>query len=262
MTGAEEARFDAFKLDGHRDEAVVLIHGFTGVPAHFRPLAEHLHLHGFTVTVPRLAGHGTSVEDLATTGAGDWISSAAAAAAAVSHNRRVHLVGLSMGGLISLILAGSTAAATITTINAPIRFRDRRIWLTPLLAPVRKRIEWPPEEPPEYDPELEPYRFTYTGFPTAAAADLLRISRRALVAARRLRRPALVVQSTHDETVAPVSGLILHRALGRRCRLVWLERSRHNALLDQERNTLHREVLATITKGPDTGRASGQPATS
>ena len=81
----------AFRLDGSNGEAVVLIHGHTGNPAHFRPLAAELHSAGFTVTVPRLAGHGTTMEDMATTHACDWVASARSAVDDVADHSRIHL---------------------------------------------------------------------------------------------------------------------------------------------------------------------------
>ncbi len=81
----------AFRLEGSNGEAVVLIHGYTGTPAHFRPSAKELNAAGFTVVAPRLAGHGTSMEDMATTTARDWVESAQQAVATVSDHDRLHL---------------------------------------------------------------------------------------------------------------------------------------------------------------------------
>lgn len=238
-----------FAYPGSNGEAVVLIHGFTGVPGHLRPLGELLHQAGFTVVAPRLAGHGASIDDLAGAGAEDWIESARRGADSVADHRRLHLVGLSMGGLIAILLAGPTAGATITTINSPIRFRDRRILLTPFLHRVRPVVWWPEEDTPRIDPEVADLWVTYPGFPTAAAAELLRLSRRARRAARRLRRPSLVIQSRADQMVHPSSGVVLARALGPGCRLMWLEDSIHNALLDRDRHLVHRAVLERVSTG-------------
>lgn len=237
-----------FRLEGDNGEAVVLSHGFTGVPAHFRPMADFLNERGYTVNVPLLAGHGTTMEDMATTGAEDWVRSVSLAARAVADHRRVHLVGLSMGGLISLIVAGEAAAATVTTINTPIVARDRKLYLAALVHRLHPKAEWPEEPPPPLDPEVMPFWLTYPGFYTRTAADLVRLMGRGYWAARRLRRPSLVVQSRTDETVDPRSAVLLARALGPGCRLVWLESSLHNALLDHERASIHAAVLDCVSR--------------
>ena len=195
---------------------------------------------------PRLAGHGTSVEDLATTNAQDWIASARAAAGAISDHRRVHLVGLSMGGLISLLLARPTGAATVTTINTPVLVRGKQLYFARLLHRFLPRIDWPAEDPPDLDDEMMPYWITYHGFPTRATADLVVIMRRAVFAARRLDIPSLVIQSKTDESVDPRSARILKWLLGEHCRTVWLERSIHNALLDRERDRIAGAVVEHI----------------
>ncbi len=235
-----------FRLEGTNDEAVVLTHGFTGVPAHFRPLGAELNQAGYTVIAPRLAGHGTSPDDLAGTGADDWIATARAAIDEVADHRRVHLVGLSMGGLISIILAQYANAATVTTIDSPVIVRDKRFYLTPIAHRFQPMVVWPESDPPDLDDEVRPYWITYPRFPTRCAAELVSITRRAVVAAWHLDRPSLVIQSRTDESVDPVSATILERLLGRRCRLVWLQNSMHNALLDRERDVIARAVLDRV----------------
>ncbi len=239
-----------FRFDGANGDAVILTHGFTGVPAHFRPLGAALNEAGYTTIAPRLAGHGTSVDDLAMTTADDWIDSARAAVEAVADHRRVHLVGLSMGGLISLLLAEPAGAATVTTINTPLIVRGKQLYLAGLLHRFRPSVEWPDGDPPDLDDEMTPYWITYPGFPTRSAAHLVSIMRRALFAARRLDIPSLVIQSKTDESVDPRSARLLARLLGEGCRTLWLERSIHNALLDRERDRIARAVLEHVGGGP------------
>lgn len=46
------------------EKGVLLIHGFTGLPAELLLMGEALNKQGFTVLGVRLAGHGTTVEDM------------------------------------------------------------------------------------------------------------------------------------------------------------------------------------------------------
>ena len=50
---------------------VLVLHGFTGNPGSMRPLAEAFADAGFSVELPLLPGHGTSVEDMLGTGFDD-----------------------------------------------------------------------------------------------------------------------------------------------------------------------------------------------
>ena len=197
------------------------------------------------MAAPLLAGHGTSIDDMAATGDDDWIDSVLSCTNSVQTDHdRLHLVGLSMGGLISVIIANQTGASSLTTINSPTSFRNKKIYLAGIVHPFHPEVRWPEEAPPDLDPEVEGLALTYHGFPTRASAQLLSISRQARRAASSVTARSLVIQSLVDETVDPRSGAHLARAL--RARLVWLERSRHNSLLDRERDVIHREVLAHL----------------
>jgi pimeloyl-ACP methyl ester carboxylesterase len=84
----------------------LLLHGFTGTPQNVRPLADYLARRGLTVSVPRIAGHGTSVEDLDHTGPDDWLATAESAMADLRQSCQ-HIVvgGISLGGTYALELA-------------------------------------------------------------------------------------------------------------------------------------------------------------
>ena len=56
---------------GSRDGRVV-VHGFTGSPSSVRGVADAMVDAGFDVELPRLPGHGTTVDDMLATGWADW----------------------------------------------------------------------------------------------------------------------------------------------------------------------------------------------
>ena len=58
---------------------VLCLHGFTGNPTAVRPLADAFAAAGYSVELPRLPGHGTTIEDMQTTGFADWSAEAEAA---------------------------------------------------------------------------------------------------------------------------------------------------------------------------------------
>jgi len=234
-----------FQLPGDNGEAVIAVHGFTGIPGHWRLAAETLNQHGYTVVAPLLPGHGTSVSEMERHGAADWLRTVVDAALSVRDHRRVHLAGLSLGGLLAILAAGPTNAATITTVSAPLRFRHKSIYLAPFLHHFKPYTPWPASSAPS-EPETAELFLTYPGFPTRRAADLLVVLRHARKTARRLRRPALVVQSAADESVHPRSGPRLAKLLGPGTQTLWLSDSRHNALLDRERGLIHAALLRRI----------------
>ena len=91
-------------LDGGPHGALVL-HGFTGNPASMRGVAEAFAAAGFSVELPRLPGHGTTVEDMMTTSWADWSGEAEAAYQRLAaRTEKVVVAGLSMGGTLTLWL--------------------------------------------------------------------------------------------------------------------------------------------------------------
>lgn len=237
------------RIEGHTGEAVVLFHGYTGHPGHCTPLAEALAGQGHTIVAPRLAGHTGIAEDLAEVTWRDWLASARTAAESVADHRRVHLVGLSMGGLLAILVAQPVAAATVATINAPILVRDFRAYLAPIL---RHLVKWvSAEDIVVPDPQLDHLWSPTPVHSTAAVAGLVSIARQAWRAAGRLRRPALVIQSRRDEAVRPVSGRLLAWRLDGH--LMWID-SRHNAFLDPSRPQLHAALLNHVRPGGGVGK--------
>jgi carboxylesterase len=84
----------------------LLLHGLTGMPNEMRSLEKALKPLGCDVAVPMLAGHGEGSKALLKTGWKDWVDGARQALNELSQRcDQVYVGGLSMGGLIPVILA-------------------------------------------------------------------------------------------------------------------------------------------------------------
>ena len=237
-----------FRFDGSNGEAFVLIHGFTGNAAHFRPLGTQLADRGYTVNAPLLAGHGRDAEAMSHIGRAHWIEDTRDAIREVGDHRRVHLVGLSMGGLLAIVAAGADRIATVTTINAPVVFCDRRIRIARIAVPFKPLVHWPEEPAPDIDEEVMPFWIHATDCPTSAVAELYALSRQAVRSAADVSVPSLVIQSRTDDAAHPKSGPRLRAALGEDSRLLWLEHSIHNSLFDRERHVIRNAVVELVSR--------------
>lgn len=238
---------------GDSGHAVVLLHGFTGQPGHWLPFADLLRVRGHSYVAPLLPGHGAGPHRLAGHGLDDWLAGALEAAATLADRPRLHLVGLSLGGLLAILAAAASGASTVTAINSPLLVRDLRFYLAPL---AHRFVPMASSDPlPAPDPALGHLWSPAATQPTRAVAALVEGVVRSWREAGRLRRPALIVQSRTDEVVYPLSARLL--AVRMRGRLVWLPDSRHNALLDPRRDRLHRILLRHLEAGmppPDPAR--------
>ena len=120
---------------------VLLCHGFTGSPQTLRTWAEYVAGQGFSVSLPRLPGHGTTWQDLARTGWQDWYAEVDAAFGVLARRcEQTFVFGLSMGGCLALRLAEvhGSAVRGLVLVN-PSLAADTKLLV---LAPVLKYLPW------------------------------------------------------------------------------------------------------------------------
>ncbi len=148
----------------------LLIHGGTGSPPEMRGMGEYLAGKGLTVLGVRLAGHGTTPEDLATKSWRDLIASAEEGLSRLQAQcYHVFVAGLSLGGLITLYLAAHHPIQGAIVMSAPAYIKDWRLRLLPVL---KLFIKWfhSSGELDLTDPEAGQRVFFYRRIPTAFRA--------------------------------------------------------------------------------------------
>ena len=201
MNNAYVSASEPFEYDGG-PVGVLLCHGFTGSPQTLRPWADHLAGHGFTVSLPRLPGHGTAWPDLARTGWRDWYAEVDRAFGGLaSRCEQTFVFGLSMGACLALRLAEVHGGAVrgLVLVN-PSLAPDTKLFL---LAPVLKHV---PLSLPGIASDIKKpgeREFGYDRVPVRAAATLPRLWE---VTTRHLgdvTQPVLVYRSTVDHVVGP-----------------------------------------------------------
>ena len=180
------------------ERGCLLLHGFTGSPLEMVPLAEALAAGGYTVRVARIAGHGTTPEDLASTTWEDWVDSARGAFEALrSQCPRVAVVGLSMGGALALHLAATASPRAVVALATPVRIRPVLATLARAVSPYLPYVPVIARVGPRRT-EVMAYRANYLRIPLAAAGDLARLIDRTMALLPQIRIPALVVQGRRD----------------------------------------------------------------
>ena len=182
--------------------AVLIIHGYTGAPFEMSYLAERLNKAGFTVSVPRLPGHGTNGRDFLESGWKDWLRACVDAYLNLkAHYKTVYIIGLSMGGVLTILLAAKFKPEKITLAAPVVKVSDWRIRIAPLLGLFVKKLKKAEEE--EFEDEDRKYlarEYWNYNFP-GKAADLYHLQKMARKHLPEITSDTLIIASKEDETV-------------------------------------------------------------
>jgi len=223
--------------------AVLVLHGFTGNPQSMRGLAEAFAEAGFAVDLPLLPGHGTSVDDMLTTGWSDWSAAAEAAYTALAaRSDQVVVAGLSMGGSLTAWLASRhPEIAGIVCVNPALSVPE------PIVTALGDMIEGGLDRIPAIggdvaDPAGREKAYDATPLAPmlslAAAADEFRGD------LGKIACPVLIMTSTQDHVVEPVNSDLLADGVSGPVERVTLERSYHVATLDYDKDIVAERAVA------------------
>jgi carboxylesterase len=231
------------------DSAVLLVHGFGDTPQSLEYVAAAFRERGLTVLAPLLPGHGRSLRDFARSTGDEWIAAVRAAYDELrARHHQVAIVGLSMGGALSAIVASEHSDIPALVLLAPYLNASagpRRLarWrgLVTAVAPyitggggVRSIRD-----------DAERARSLAFGVVTPRLmAELVRVSDRARSALPKITAPTLIVQSPDDNRIAPDVAREALAALGAtERRLEWVPGCGHVITVDRARE--HVIALAT-----------------
>lgn len=240
----------------HSDSAAVVLflHGITGSPAAWSPVARAIAARGVSVSVPLLPGHGTSWQDLNRSSWSQWLASAVSELRTLqSEHDRVIVAGLSMGGALTVSLAALPRGPEEIVLVNPALYVDSP--LAPLL-PVLKHVV---RSVPAIGGDIaHPGRdeFAYSRTPVAAIASFSSALRQLRQDLWKVECAVTVFVSGRDNVVGPRTLSLLRSDLPWTPRIVALRRSRHVATLDWDAATIAEALvdIATNASGDASAR--------
>jgi len=185
----------------------LLIHGFTGAPKEMRWLGEYLSQQGYSNLGIRLAGHATRPEDMIRSRYTDWIASVEDGYHLLCGlTERIYLIGLSMGGVLSLLMSTRLDVAGVVAMSALYRIpSDYPVWMMNLLSKFVRYQPKSKEEPGAtwFDKKAYAEHVSYPQNPVRSGAELKLLTAEMRAALPKVKVPVLLIHSKNDTYILP-----------------------------------------------------------
>lgn len=225
----------------------LLIHGFTGTPKEMRMLGDSLALENYTVLAPRLAGHATSPEDLSRMHWMDWVASVEDALTLLKACTETQIVmGLSMGGVLSMITAARYDVKAVVTFSAPAALPgDPRAKYLPYISWAMKKVE---KGTPDWkNPDAIKDHVDYPYYPVKAILQLKNLIDVMHQDLAKVTVPAFMVQSHGDHGIPEDSMNVLYDNISSKDKTkMWVENSGHVVIREPDRELIFSSVKQFI----------------
>ena len=199
---------------------ILLVHGFLASPAELREFAGRLQERGYPVLGIRLRGHGTSPWDLKDRSWQEWLGSVRRGHQIMSMLAdEVCIIGFSTGGALSLRLAAENpkGLASVISVSAPIKFRNKNLVFVPLIHGLNKLTEMitPAEGIMTFRVnDSEHPDINYRNIPLAGLQELRLLVDDVQDHLEEITCPALILQGQNDPVVDASSADFIFNAIG------------------------------------------------
>lgn len=227
----------------------LLIHGFTGTPKEMRMLADSLAQEKYTVLGIRLAGHATDLEDMRHSTWRDWLASVEDGLNLLKGCTEQQVVmGLSMGGVLSMLAAARYEIKGVITFSAPCALpADPRAKFLPFISWLVKQVE--KGKPDWRNLEAMQDHVDYPAYPTQSVLQLQKLINVMVGELPKVKVPAMMVQSHGDHGIPAESMDTLYKRISSMDKTrLWVENSGHVVIREPERELIFTEVKKFIKR--------------
>ena len=188
---------ESFLLEGN-SVGILMCHGFLGTPQSMSDLGQAIAAHGYTVSCPRLPGHGTHFKDLERFSSNDWFARIERAYMELKEScSTIFVIGQSMGGTLTLDLASRYDDITgIMLLNPAIDIPAFEIYRE------GSASSYVDEDKPDIK-KTDAVEITYSEAPIKAYHELLRYMDTVEPKLTDIHCPVMAFQSIDDHVVPP-----------------------------------------------------------
>ncbi len=221
----------------------LVTHGFTGAPKEMRGLGEYLNRQGYTVCGMRLAGHATRPEDMVRSRWRDWLLSVEDGYALLRGcTDQVCLLGLSMGGVLSLTAAARFPVRGVVAMSTPygLPALSMPLWTARLLSLFKPYMpKGKVHDSGWFDHAAYAQHVSYPMNPVRSAVELKLLIEQMYAALPNIQAPVLLIHSHNDDYVVKDSMEQIYNQLGTLDKqMVWVEGGGHVITEEPTRETV------------------------
>lgn len=183
-------------------ECCLCIHGFTGSPGLYIPLAQELKELGYDVMAPLLPGHGTKPEDLCKVDEQSWFSHCETILLELFQTyEKVHLIGLSLGGALVTWLAEKYAdekkIGKLVLMVPGYDIKDKRFYEMDLVGHGNKLIPLPQRS--LKNDGLDISRYGYPAMPLWGIHCLINVGKIVVPDLEKIKAECLMIYTKADQ---------------------------------------------------------------
>lgn len=257
---------DCFKLVGG-EHAVLMLHGLSGTAFEVMHVAKELNKQGYTVCIPVLPGHRTSVIELSATTWKDWYLAAEMHFEELSRNyKTVSVAGLCMGAVLSLRLAAEKKERvnSLVLMSTTLAYDGWAIpwysFLLPLVLYTPLKYIWSYKEGGAYGVKNEAMRrrisskmndkssVAYSETPANSIREMLGLIRSTKSRLGEISAPTLILHAAQDEVASPRNADYIEQHLGSaHVEKKILDDCYHMITIDNQRHIVARDAAEFIT---------------
>ena len=232
--------------------ACLFIHGFTGTPKEMRWMGEFFYQQGYTCLGIRLSGHATQPEDMIRSNWTDWTASVEDGYHLLRGlSKDIFLIGLSMGGVLSLLMSTRLDVRGVVAMSTPYQLPDDpRLRYVDWIAKVMPYMPKSNEEPGSnwVDKDAWKDHIAYPQNPVRSIGQLNQLLGAMRAALPEVRVPVLLIHSQDDRYVLPENSERIHAELAHvsHKKKISIAGSGHNLPRDAARRQVFQSALEFI----------------
>lgn len=245
---------EPFFYQGDNREAVLMIHGYTSTPRDLRELGERIHGLGYTVLGPLLPGHGTHPTALDDVRWPQWYAAVQQEYRRLRQGHvKIHAVGFSMGGSLSLHLAANARVEKLVLLSPFLKIAYHKAHVLPeewlvytvgrLLRHLKKTYSGNCNHPEERMRHIAYFHYALSSI--NQALELVNVIKGEV---DRIHNKVLIIHAEGDRTTSPSASRKLYDQLpSKEKRFVWLRKSNHIITHDYDKEIVFSEVARFLT---------------